>query len=195
MTRQSRNSANSLLRTAEEALSGPRRREAGSVPGWALPRSRTLGRFLPRRPGTSAQSACTGFGVRAASTSSDVAWGHSPRATHQYSPPALCTAGTGMPLLIAICTAHVLNSPRAPIASLTGKLTRHERRPNRGRYCAKALCGPYCGRQRAAAGVNSGCTPIFRKVGWQRASVAGRSRSPHRNELRGSASSCLTPLS
>src|SRR5262249_49008917 len=34
--------------------------------------------------------------------------------------------------MIAICTAHVLNAVRAPTASFTSKLTRHERGANGG---------------------------------------------------------------
>jgi len=108
MTRQSRHSAPSLHPSVDEALRGPRRGVAGSVPGRALPASlRADGSGILWRQGT-----------------------------------------------IAICTAHVLNSLRAPIASLTSKLTRHERGPNRGanrrRVCTEARRSTSVGRQRAS---------------------------------------------
>jgi hypothetical protein len=158
MTRQSRHSAPSLLHTVEEALYRPRRGVAGSVPGWALPHAGTLGWHLSRLVGTSPLLACAGFGARAASTVTVVAFGQHSGATHQWTAAILKADGSNGPSrhgAIAICIAHVLNSSRAPIASLTGKLTRHERGPNRGpngwRVCTETRCGTSDGRQRANA--------------------------------------------
>ena len=158
MTRHSRNSARSLLRTAKEALDGPRRGVAGSVPRWALPHLGTFRWRMSRHTGTSALSACVGFGTRAASTVTAVAFGQEGGATHQWTAAILQTDGLGIHLhhsAIAICAAHVLNSPRAPIASLSGKLTRYERGPNRRAnrrgVWTETRCGASNGRQRANA--------------------------------------------
>jgi hypothetical protein len=195
MTRQSRQPAPSLLHTAQEALAGPRHGVAGSVPGWALPHGGTLRWHLSHHPGASELLACVGFGARVASTD-----------------------GLGPPLrhsAIAICIAHVLNSSRAPIASLTSKLTRHERGPNRRpngrRVCTETRCGTSDGRQRASAsGVcrygqqilsASGCITIATRVATRRpraqrgTSLASGRRSPHRAELCGLAPSRRAPLS
>jgi len=195
MTRQSRHSAPRLLHAVEEALNGPCRGVAGSVPGWALPHAETLGWHLSRHAGMSTLPACVGFGARAAST------GVRPR--HGA---------------IAFCIAHVLNSSRAPIASSTGKLTRHERGPNRGpnerRVCTETRCGTSDGRQRVnASGVrrNDHTRWETHNAAWcitvssrftargtrarRRASVASGRRSPHRAELCGLASPCRAPLS
>jgi hypothetical protein len=158
MTRQGRHSAPSLLHTAEEARSGPRRGVAGSVPGWALPHYGTLGWHLSHHLGTSALLACVGFGARAASKAATVASSQRGAATHQWMKTDLKTDGFGITLkhsAIAICIAHVLNSTGAPIASLTSKLTRHERGPNRGpngrRVCTETRCGTSDGGERASA--------------------------------------------
>src|SRR5260370_35419137 len=113
MTRQGRHSAPSLLHTAEEARSGPRRGVAGSVPGWALPHCGTLGWHLSHHPGTSALSACVGLGARAASTVTAVAFAQNSGATHQWTEQVRKMDGLRIPLrhmAIAICIAHVLNS-------------------------------------------------------------------------------------
>ena len=160
MTRQCRSSANILLRTAEEASPRPRRCAARPVPRRTLPRRATLEWHLPGHPWASAPSARAGLGARAASTRS---------LRHG---------------VIAICTAHVLNSLRAPTASLTGKLTRHEQRPNRGpnrrRCCAKAG---------NAAGNHRRQSPRERRT-----TLTGCRRGSDRAELRGSASSSVAPL-
>jgi hypothetical protein len=220
MTRPSRNPARSSLRTAEEALSRPRRAAAGSVPGWALPHCGTL-TGLSRHPGTSALPACVGFGAQAASTLSAVAFGQRAAAAHQWTAAILKSDGLGIPLrhsAIAICTSHVLNSSRAPTASLTGKLTRHERgpnrRPNRGGVCTEARCGASDGRQRASAsGIGqhdrsrwqafsdtwriTGASPFAacRPRARRSASLTSRRYRPHRAELCGPASARRAPLS
>jgi hypothetical protein len=217
MTRPSRNPARSLLRTAEEALSRPRRAATGSVPRWALPHCGTL-TGLSRHPGTSALPACVGFGAQAASTLSAVALGQQAAAAHQWTAAILKSDGLGIPLghsAIAICITHVLNSSGAPIASLTGKLTRHERgpnqRPNRGRVCTETRCGASDGRQRAnASGIRrydcprapsdwiagtTTCVAPCRPRARRSASLTGGRYSPHRAELRGPASARRAPLS
>jgi DNA-directed RNA polymerase specialized sigma24 family protein len=106
-------------------------------------------------PRASAPSAGAGLGMRAAST-------RIPR--HGA---------------IAICLAHVLNSLRAPPASLTGKLTRHEQRPNRGpsrgRCCTNAR---YAARDRRRQSPTGRPTPF-----------TSRRRGPDRAELCRPASS------
>jgi hypothetical protein len=220
MTRSSRNPARGLLRTAEEALSRPRRALAGFVPGWALPRYGTLTR-LSRHRGMSALPACVGFGAQAASTLSAVAFGPPAAAAHQWTAAILKSDGLGIPLrhsAIAICITHVLNSSRAPTASLTGKLTRHERgpnqRPNRGRVCTETRCGASDGRQRAnAPGIRrydrswrqvfsdtwwiTGATPVAAcgPCSWRRTSLTSGRYRPHRAELCGPAPARGTPLS
>ena len=163
MTRQSRHSAPSLLHTAEEARSGPRRRVAGSVPRWALPQRGTLGWHLSHHYGKSVLSACVGFGARAASRVTPVASAQRGGAMHQWT-EAILKAGQrtdGLVTLlrqsaIAICIAHVLNSSRAPIASLTSKLTRHERGPNRRpngrRVCTETRCSAPDGQRASSSG-------------------------------------------
>jgi hypothetical protein len=217
MTRPSRNPARSLLRTAEEALSRPRRAATGSVPRWALPHCGTLA-GLSRHPGTSALlPACVGFGAQAASTLSAVAFGQRAAAAHQWTAAILKSDGLGIPLrhsAIAICITHVLNSSRAPTASLTGKLTRHERgsnrRPNRGRVCTQTRCGASDGCQRATApGIRwydrsqapsdwiAGATPVavcHPRTRRSTSLTSGR-YSPHRAELCGLASARRAPLS
>lgn len=95
-------------------------------------------------------------GPQAASRVTAVASVQGGGATHQRTETILKTVGLGTFLrqsAIAICIAHVLNSSRAPIASLTSKLTRHERGPNRGpngrRVCTETRCGTSDGRHRA----------------------------------------------
>ena len=221
MTRQSRHSAPSLLHPAEEALSGPRRGVAGSVPRWALPHFGTLRWHWSRHPRTGELSACVGIGARAASRVTVVAFAQHSGATHQWIEETLNTDGSGVAWrhsAIAICIAHVLNSSRAPIASLTSKLTRHERGPNRGpnerRVCTETRCGTSHGRQRAnapgvcrhghsewqifnAAWCIAGCARFApRDPRTQHdASVPSGRCSPHRAELCGSASSRRAPLS
>ena len=221
MTRQSRQPAPSLLHTAEEALAGPRRGVAGSVPGWALPHAETLGWHLSRHAGMSTLPACVGFGARAASTVTVVAFGQCSGATHQWTDAILNTDGSGVPPrhgAIAFCIAHVLNSSRAPIASSTGKLTRHERGPNRGpngrRVCTETRCGTSDGRQRVnASGVRRNdhtrwethnaawCIAVSSRFtargtrAQRSASLASGRRSPHRAELCGLASARRAPLS
>ena len=225
MTRQGRHSAPSLLHTAEEARSGPRRGVAGSVPGWALPPHGTLGWPLSRYPEPSALLACVGFGTRAASRVTSVAFAQYGGATQQWTAAILKTGlktdGWGILLrqsAIAFCIAHVLNSSRAPIASLTSKLTRHERGPNRGpnerRVCTETRCGTSDGRQRVnASGVrrNDHTRWETHNAAWciavssrftargtrakRHASLASGRRSPHRAELCGLASTRRAPLS
>ena len=221
MTRQGRHSAPSLLHTAEQARSGARRGVAGSVPGWPLPHCGTLGRLLSHRSRTSAQSACVGFGAQAASKVAAVAFAPRGGATHQWMKTDLKTDGSGISLrhsAIAICIAHVLNSSGAPIASLTSKLTRHERGPNRGpnrrRVCTETRRGTSDGRQRAnAPGVRrydrswwqvfsdtwwiTGATPVAacRPRAWCSAPLTSGRYRPHRAELCGPASARRAPLS
>jgi hypothetical protein len=142
-------------------------------------------------------------------------------APHQWTETILKTHGSETFLqhsAIAICIAHVLNSSRAPIASLTSKLTRHERGPNRGpigrRVCTETRCSSSGGHQRAsAAGVcrhGQSRWQIF-SAAWciaGRASFAPRGPRPqrgaalasgrcnaHRAELCGLAPSRRAPLS
>jgi hypothetical protein len=220
MTRQGRHSAPSLLHPGR-TLSGPRRGVAGPVPGWALPRIGTLGWHLSHRPETNVLSACVGFGARAVSRITAVVFAQPSGATHQWTAAILKTHGSRIPLphgAIAICIAHVLNSSRAPIASLTSKLTRHERGPNRGpngrRVCTETRCGTSDGRQRAsrpgvcrhghsqwqifnAAWCTAGSTPFATRGPRAKrgASLAGGRCSPHRAELCRLASSRRAPLS
>jgi len=223
MTRQSRQPAPSLLHAAEEALSGPRRCVAGSVPGWALPHCGTMRWHWSHHPGANARLACVGFGARAASMVTAAAFVQRSRATHQWTGAIPKTDGLGPPLgpplrhsAIAICIAHVLNSSRAPIASLTSKLTRHERGPNRGpngrRVCTETRCRTSDGRQRASAsGVcrhgqwqifsAAGCITVATRLAargpraqWG-TSLAGGRRSPHRAELCRLTPSRGAPLS
>jgi len=220
MTRQSRHSAPSLLHAVEEALDRPCRGVAGSVPGWALPHAGTLAWHLSRRRGTSGLLACVGFGARAASTVTVVAFGQHNGATHQWT-AAILKDGSKGPLrhgAIAFCIAHVLNSSGAPIASLTGKLTRHERGPNRGpngrRVCTETRCGTSDGRQRAnASGVCRHdhtrwetdnavwCTAVSSRLtpcdagAWRGTSLGSGRSLPHRAELCGFAPARRAPLS
>jgi hypothetical protein len=114
MSGQCRFSANSLLRTAKEALDRPCRcEEAGATPERALPRSGTFSRCSTRFPGKSARGFHVGFGAWTASAE------HVLRLLRRYGE-------------IAICTAGVLNSPRALTASPTGELTRNERAERHG---------------------------------------------------------------
>ena len=142
-------------------------------------------------------------------------------APHQWTKTILKTHGLDTFLqhcVIAICIAHVLNSSRAPIASLTSKLTRHERGPNRGPIgrgvCTETRCSSSDGRQRAsAAGVCrhgqsqwqifsaawciAGCTPFApRGPRPQRdAALASGRCNAHRAELCGLAPPRRAPLS
>jgi len=223
MTRQGRHSAPSLLHTAEHARSGARRGVAGSVPGWALPHCGTLGPDLSHRSGTSALSACVGFGTQAASKVATVAFAPRNDAMQQWMKTDLKTDGSGISLrhsAIAICIAHVLNSSGAPIASLTSKLTRHDRGPNREpnewRVCTETRCSTSDGRERASApGVSRhGHTrwPTVHTAWWIADANSTRiaARGPRaklcttlasgrcgadRAELRGLAPSCRAPLS
>ena len=223
MTRQGRHSAPSLLHTAEQARSGARRRVAGSVPEWALPHCGTLGRHVSHRSRTSALPACAGFGAQAASKVTAVAFAPRDVATHQWMKMDLKTDGSGISLrhsAIAICIAHVLNSSGAPIASLTSKLTRHERGPNRGpnewRVCTETRCRTSDGRERAgASGVcrhGHSRWQVVTTAWWIADANSARiaTRGPRaqpgttlasgccgadRAELRGLAPSCRAPLS
>jgi len=133
-------------------------------------------------------------------------------------PASLTADGSGILLrhgAIAICTAHVLNSLRAPIASLTSKLTRHERGPNRGANRRReARRSTSVGRRRASrpevcrnghsrweifnatwciagAGPFAGCGPRSQRG----ASLAGGRSNPDRAKLCRPASSRRAPLS
>jgi hypothetical protein len=193
MTRYSRNLPSNLLRSAEEALPGPRARVAGPIPEWALPHRGTFARPLSRHGTTSALLACAGFGARAASASTGVVFGQHYRATHQLRrAPTRYTNGPEIPFrhsAIAFWTAHVLNSLGAPTASFTSKLTRHDRGKNRGRYRAKTRCRPSSfaatpqSSLRGAADQRRGCT-----------SIGIRRRRPHRAKLCGSAPPRIAPL-
>ena len=165
MTRHCRHSADNLLQAAEEAHAGPHCRRAGAVPGRAFPHLGTFRGYLSCHLQTDRLRARAGVGARAAS-----ALEHS---------------------AIAICTAHVLNSVRAPSASFTKKLTRNERGPNRGagrrRKRTQTRCNaPSCGAR----------TPEATGLWSERLGAALRSgcRGPDREELCGPSSSRRAPL-
>lgn len=150
MTVDSRKSAPHLLRSAEEALSGPRRYGVGLVPGMAFTRPGTLEGLNGHQFGAGPSPACAGYGAQAASAGICVNPVQPNRASRQAPDSTLKTDVLGKwpwHSAIAICTARVLNSMRAPTASLTGQLTRHERRPNRARQRTKTRYGTQ-GRQR-----------------------------------------------
>src|SRR5581483_593384 len=162
---------------------------AEPVAGWALPHHGTFVRPLSRHQMTSARSACVGFGTWAASASSGVALGQAdramkePLATHMDGPRILRRQRA-----IAIYTAHVLNSVKAPTASFASKLTRYERGPNRESDRR---------RGRTANGCNSfhASEPASRRQA-DVAPTAFRSGrgSAHREELCGPAPARRTPL-
>ena len=198
MSRQSPNPANSSLRAAQEARLGPRRCAAGPVPGSAFPRRGTL--WWPLSHRSRPQSACVGHGTRAASASTVVAFDPQLRAAHDLANPLGCLKGQGKGLqhsVIAFCATHVLNALGAPFASLTGKLTRHERGPNRGRPCTKTRCGgpAHCiGRRRPQTTLAARIWPI-RIIGRQRQIVfTSGCRCSHRAELCGTTPARRAPL-
>jgi hypothetical protein len=170
MARPSRTPANSLLHTAKEALKGPSRCESGATPGQAFPCPGTFSRSVVRLRGTSTQGVRVGIGARTTSAGTAVIFNQRCRASRQQKHSA-----------IAICTACVLNSPKALIASSTGRLTRHDRRTIRGRFHADTPWGTRCSGDRT-----------LRQPATSRQS--GR-RSPHREKLRGIAPSGGTALS
>jgi hypothetical protein len=200
MKRSSRTPANSLLRTAKEAFDGPCRFEAGALPGRAIPRSGTFRLRLCRRY-MGASSACAVLGAQAASATVNVQMRQYGPATHQCTRPPPRMAVRRMLLLhsaIAIYIAGVLNSSRALTAPLTGKLTRHERRPNRTRDYTEARWGSEGCPQRYSAPGNTGDSTPFRdgrrSLGKRAAPINVRCRNPHRKKLRGLAASGHTAL-
>ncbi len=216
MTRPSRNPAPNSFRAGKEALPGPHRCVAGPVPRSAFPRRGTLRWPVSRRLEARQRSACAGFGARAASVAALVAFAPQGRSGQSRTTLPRGQDNSKNALrhsVIAFCTAHVLNSSQAPIASLTGKLTRHERRPNRGRYHAKTRCGAcrsrnftlaslpdsrFCRRNFDADLIGSVIRCVCPLVCLLRkraqATVTSRCGSAHRAKLCRSASPCIAPL-
>jgi hypothetical protein len=163
MSGQCRFSANSLLRAVKEAFDRPCRcEEAGTIPERALPRSGTFSGYSTCHSGTSARGFHVGFGTWAASSK-----------------------GT---MTFAICTADVLNSPRAPTASRTGELKRNERADRDGGNDAETRWGIQRCHRRAVAfsdgrcGAQPGSESVEKRT-LTSFSVGGR--GSHRAELRG----------
>lgn len=200
MTGQSRSSANSLLRTAIEALKGPCRCEAGAIPERALPRSGTFGRYSTCHRGTSARGSHAGFGAWAASAEANCARGIPGHAAHQCGKSTRHTGGGCMlqrHSVIAICTARVLNSPRALTASRTSKFTRNERATKHGRNYAETRWCIQRNRQRVAArriGGNGTQRRPECSQGRRPPSYTGGGRCSYRAELRGSTFTGITTL-
>jgi hypothetical protein len=200
MTVQCRTSANSLLRTAKEALKRPCRCEAGAIPERALPRSGTFGRHSIRHGGTSARGSHAGFGAWAASAEANTALGEPGHAAHQCTKPTRYTGGRRvLPRYsaIAICSADVLNSPRALTAFRTGKLTRNERAAEHGRNYAETRWCIQRYRQRVATRRISGNGTQRRprcNQGRKVSPFTGGGRGSYRAKLRGSAFTGITAL-
>jgi hypothetical protein len=199
MTGQSRFSANSMFRTEEEARKGHRRIEARPLPERALPCSGISRRYCIRHSKANVLTACAGSGAWAASTSGTIGTNGS-GCVASVRTNATAYPGADPILLrhstIAICFTGVLNAPRAPIASRTGRLTRHERITNSGRTYAKTRGGPKRYSRRTAASDYVGRAGKFRLATWERLSALPIGcRDSHRTQLRGLTSAGVAALS